>query len=185
MFFNVVFTLHIILCVVLIGLVLVQQGKGADLGAAMGGGANTVFGAGGATNFIVRLTTGVAVAFMITSIIMVKSYSSMRNSAVTGVATQGDLLEGSAVSKLGEQAKAQEASGAQGGQGASAVASSASAAASSAPAVAPESPAAQPASPEQPKTAPEAAESASSAPVAPPPPPAAAPEVQPAAPAAQ
>ena len=172
MFFTIVFTLHIILCVVLIGLVLVQQGKGADLGAAMGGGANTVFGAGGATNFIVRLTTGVAVAFMITSILMVKSYSNMRASAVTGVATQADLLEGSAVSKLGEQAKAQDASVAQ-------------------TAAAPSAPAAQPVSPEQPKTAPEAPAEAAAAAVppqaaaVPPQPAAAAPEGQPAAPAAQ
>ena len=71
--------IHTILCLTLIGLVLIQQGKGADMGAAFGGGSNTVFGAGGAADFITRLTTGMAIAFMVSSIFLVKAYTSSAN----------------------------------------------------------------------------------------------------------
>ncbi len=61
--------LHIVLCFALIGVVLLQHGKGADIGAAFGGGASqTVFGARGAGNFLTKLTTGCVVLFMVTSI---------------------------------------------------------------------------------------------------------------------
>jgi preprotein translocase subunit SecG len=71
-------SVHLVLCVALVCLVLLQQGKGADLGATLGGGgANTVFGAGGATDFIVKITTGIAITFMVTSILLVKSYKSV------------------------------------------------------------------------------------------------------------
>lgn len=72
--FDLVFIIHIALCVVLIGLVLVQQGKGADAGAIMGGGTDSVFAAGSAGSVVSKLTTGLAIAFMITSIILVKLY---------------------------------------------------------------------------------------------------------------
>ncbi len=60
--------LHFLVCFVLIAVVLLQRGKGADLGAALGGGgANTLFGGRGAGNFLTKLTTGSAVVFMCTS----------------------------------------------------------------------------------------------------------------------
>ncbi|MBW2242568.1 MAG: preprotein translocase subunit SecG [Deltaproteobacteria bacterium] len=63
--------LHILVCVVLIVVVLLQRGKGAEMGAILGGGGgNTVFGARGAGNFLTRLTTGAAVVFMFTSLIL-------------------------------------------------------------------------------------------------------------------
>lgn len=66
--YYIVLTIHLLLCTSLIILVLIQQGKGADMGAAFGGGgSNTFFGAAGATAFITKLTTGIAIAFMITS----------------------------------------------------------------------------------------------------------------------
>lgn len=71
--YTAVLTLHVILAIVLVILVLLQQGKGADAGAIMGaGGANTVFGVGGASSLIVRLTTFIAIAFMLTSVGLVK-----------------------------------------------------------------------------------------------------------------
>jgi preprotein translocase subunit SecG len=61
--------LHIMVCLVLIGVVLLQRGKGSDIGAALGGGSsNTVFGSRGAGNFLTKLTSGCAVTFMITSL---------------------------------------------------------------------------------------------------------------------
>ncbi len=60
---------HIILAVLLIALILVQQGKGADAGAAFGSGASsTVFGAKGSATFITKITTFVAIVFFITSL---------------------------------------------------------------------------------------------------------------------
>jgi preprotein translocase subunit SecG len=63
-----------LVCLVLIGLVLLQQGKGADVGAAFGGGSNTLFGASGAGSFIGRLTTGIAILFMACSIVLARQY---------------------------------------------------------------------------------------------------------------
>ena len=71
--YTAVLTLHILLAVVLVILVLLQQGKGADAGAVMGaGGASTVFGVGGASSLLVRMTTFIAIAFMLTSVGLVK-----------------------------------------------------------------------------------------------------------------
>jgi len=63
------YALHFIVCFVLIGVVLLQRGKGADLGASLGGGgANTIFGSRGAGNFLTKITTGSAIVFMGTSL---------------------------------------------------------------------------------------------------------------------
>lgn len=59
---------HIIVSIGLILVVLLQTGKGADMGAVFGGSSSTVFGSSGAGNFLTRLTTGMAIVFMITSI---------------------------------------------------------------------------------------------------------------------
>ncbi len=62
-------TLHIMACLVLILVVLLQRGKGAEMGAMLGGGgSNTVFGARGAGNFLTKITTGCAVIFIVTSL---------------------------------------------------------------------------------------------------------------------
>jgi preprotein translocase subunit SecG len=59
---------HVVIAVALVGLVLIQQGKGADAGAAFGGGASqTVFGSQGSGNFLTRTTTLLAILFFITS----------------------------------------------------------------------------------------------------------------------
>lgn len=60
--------LHVIVSVGLILVVLLQTGKGAEIGAVFGGSSSTIFGSSGAGNFLTRLTTGMAVVFMITSL---------------------------------------------------------------------------------------------------------------------
>src|SRR6185295_13037086 len=61
--------LHVMVSIVLIVVVLLQHGKGADIGAVFGGGASsTVFGSRGAGNFLTKLTTGSALVFMVTSL---------------------------------------------------------------------------------------------------------------------
>ncbi len=60
---------HVLVALVIIGLVLIQHGKGADIGAAFGSGAsNTVFGSQGTGGFLFKLTGGLALAFFITSL---------------------------------------------------------------------------------------------------------------------
>ena len=61
--------IHVIICLFLIGVVLLQQGKSADLAGAFGGqGSQTAFGPRAAANVLTRLTTWSAVLFMVTSI---------------------------------------------------------------------------------------------------------------------
>ncbi len=62
-------TIHVIVCLVLIGVVLLQQGKSADLAGAFGGqGSQTAFGPRGAANLLTKVTTWSAIIFMFTSI---------------------------------------------------------------------------------------------------------------------
>jgi preprotein translocase subunit SecG len=61
--------IHVVVCVALIMIVLLQTGKGADMGAAFGGGSSqTLFGSTGASTFLSKLTTVAAVVFMVTSL---------------------------------------------------------------------------------------------------------------------
>lgn len=61
--------LHVLVSLFLIAVVLLQSGKGAEMGASFGsGGSQSVFGAGGGTSFLSKMTTGAAVIFMLTSL---------------------------------------------------------------------------------------------------------------------
>ena len=60
---------HLLLAAVLIGLVLIQRGKGADMGAAFGSGASaTIFGSQGSASFLTRATAVIATLFFLTSL---------------------------------------------------------------------------------------------------------------------
>ncbi|HXJ82054.1 MAG TPA: preprotein translocase subunit SecG [Candidatus Methylomirabilis sp.] len=60
--------LHVLVSLIIIGLVLLQAGKGADIGSAFGGGGSqAVFGSMGTPTVLGKLTTGVAIVFMLTS----------------------------------------------------------------------------------------------------------------------
>ena len=66
---SVLTVLHVLVCIFLVAVVLLQRGKGAEIGAVFGAGASsTVFGSRGAGNFLTKLTTASAVIFMITSL---------------------------------------------------------------------------------------------------------------------
>lgn len=66
---GVLLVVHVLVSVALIGLVLIQQGKGADVGASFGGGASqTVFGSAGSATFLTRSTKWLAVVFFSTSL---------------------------------------------------------------------------------------------------------------------
>jgi preprotein translocase subunit SecG len=71
-----VWVVHVLTAVVLIGLVLIQHGKGADMGAAFGSGsAGSLFGASGSANFLSRSTAVAATVFFITSLSLTYIYS--------------------------------------------------------------------------------------------------------------
>lgn len=66
---SIIVVVHVVVAVAIVGLVLLQQGKGADAGASFGSGASqTVFGSSGSGNFLVRATTVCATLFFITSL---------------------------------------------------------------------------------------------------------------------
>lgn len=73
---TIVWVVHIITAVVLVGLVLVQHGKGADMGAAFGtGSAGSLFGSSGSANFLSRSTKYAAAIFFATSLSLTYLYS--------------------------------------------------------------------------------------------------------------
>ncbi len=72
--------IHLIVSFILILMVLLQKGKGADIGAAFGGASQTVFGPRGAQSFLAKLTTGAAILFMITSLGL--AFTSAKKSSV-------------------------------------------------------------------------------------------------------
>src|SRR5438477_8246155 len=79
---------HVIVSLFLILVVLVQQGKGADLaGAFGGGGSQTAFGARGATTLLHKLTTGFFVAFVLTSLTLAVMQARPRSSVMSGAAS--------------------------------------------------------------------------------------------------
>lgn len=94
--YSVIF-LHVLVCFFLIVVVLVQQGKSADLAGAFGGqGSQTAFGPRGAANLLTRLTTWSAVIFMLTSItltiLMVRTHSG--HSVLEGTKTSAPAKSG-------------------------------------------------------------------------------------------
>ena len=66
--YTIVVIVHLIVCVFLIFIILIQSSKGAEMGAAFGGSTQTLFGGRGAATFMNKLTTVVAVTFMLTSL---------------------------------------------------------------------------------------------------------------------
>jgi preprotein translocase subunit SecG len=79
-----VWIIHLLIAAALIGLVLLQHGKGADMGAAFGSGASgSLFGASGSANFLSRATAVLATVFFVTS--MGLTYFSLQNTKPTDV----------------------------------------------------------------------------------------------------
>jgi preprotein translocase subunit SecG len=76
--------IHIVACLLLIPVILIQSGKGADISASFGGSSQTVFGSSGGANFFTRLTTTLAVIFMLTSLGLTTVANQSRKSVFEG-----------------------------------------------------------------------------------------------------
>ncbi len=93
---SILLVIHVLLSVSIIGLVMLQRGKGADAGAALGGGgggggtSGSVFGARGAANFLSRTTAILAAAFFSTSLGL--AYFSANQQSATGLQT-GSVMD--------------------------------------------------------------------------------------------
>jgi preprotein translocase subunit SecG len=91
MLLGLLITVHVIVCLFLIAVILLQQGKSADLAGAFGGqGSQTAFGPRGAANLLTKLTTWAAVLFMMISIcltILLARTSGASHSVLSGTPT--------------------------------------------------------------------------------------------------
>ena len=85
--------IHVAVCIALIMTVLLQTGKGADMGAAFGGGgSSTLFGSTGASTFLSKATTVVAIVFMLTSLAL--AYTSMNRDRGSVMTEMTDVQKG-------------------------------------------------------------------------------------------
>lgn len=85
--FTLVVILHLIVCLFLIFIILIQSSKGAEMGAAFGGSSQTLFGSRGAATVLSKVTTIAAIVFMITSLTLAV-FSVRRGSVVSSVPVQ-------------------------------------------------------------------------------------------------
>src|SRR5208283_1618880 len=76
--------IHVTVCISLVILILLQQGKGAEVGAVFGGSSNTVFGASGAGNVLTRATSALAVIFFATSLYLAYTSSERASGSIFG-----------------------------------------------------------------------------------------------------
>lgn len=90
-FLNILLAVQILAALAMIGLILVQHGKGADMGAAFGsGGSGSLFGASGSANFLSRTTAVLATVFFVCTLALAY-FGNLRP------VTSGSVLEGAAV----------------------------------------------------------------------------------------
>jgi preprotein translocase subunit SecG len=87
--------IHIMVCIFLVSIVLLQHGKGADVGATFGGGGESLFGTEGPVPIMNKITTAVAVIFMVTSISL---------AYISAHSTTGSVMGGYSVPAPAEQA---------------------------------------------------------------------------------
>ena len=93
-----ILVVHVLASLAIIGLILIQQGKGAEMGSGFGSGSsNTVFGSGGAGNFLTKTTTTIAIAFFITSFGLAyfakQKSESVRTLGIPAVVQQAETAE--------------------------------------------------------------------------------------------
>ncbi|PJD94579.1 MAG: preprotein translocase subunit SecG [Legionella sp.] len=96
--YQLILMIHVLVAITLIGLVLIQHGKGADVGAAFGSGAsNTVFGSQGTGSFLFKLTGGLALTFFVTSLALSYIISTRHQETVQQVLPQSIKVQQNSV----------------------------------------------------------------------------------------
>jgi preprotein translocase subunit SecG len=78
---------HVVVCIFLVGIVLLQHGKGADIGATFGGSSQSLFGTEGPLPLLNKITTAAAIIFMLTSVTLAYISSQSGNSSVMSAVT--------------------------------------------------------------------------------------------------
>jgi preprotein translocase subunit SecG len=78
-----IFIVHVLVSTLMIGVILLQSGKGAEIGAAFGGSSQTIFGSRGAATFLSKMTIATATIFMLTSLTL--SILSFNRSVVSSI----------------------------------------------------------------------------------------------------
>lgn len=108
---SVILTFHFIICIFLIIVVLLQAGKGADIGATFGGGGSqTVFGPRGAATLLSKITTGAAILFLLTSIILAGlARQESQNSVISGAKLPPPAVAETQKAETQEAAESQKA----------------------------------------------------------------------------
>ena len=99
---SIVISIHVIVCVAMCIIILLQQGKGAEVGAVFGGSSQTVFGASGAGNALTKATWALAIIFFASSIFL--ALASARR--VTGSIFEGGPFSSAPVSSVMPASKA-------------------------------------------------------------------------------
>ena len=82
--------IHILVCILLVLIVLLQRGKGASMGAAFGGSSQTIFGSSGPGTFLGKITTVVALVFMMTSLYLAYFSASKGRSVMDSAPTAAE-----------------------------------------------------------------------------------------------
>ncbi len=90
--------IHVFACILLVLVVLVQSGKGAEISTSLSGSSQTVFGSSGGANFFTRFTSGTAAVFMVTSVVLTLMGSQGRKSLFEGSATASVPAQGASPS---------------------------------------------------------------------------------------
>ena len=86
--------IHLVSAVAIVVLVLLQQGKGADMGAAFGGGASqSVFGSRGSATFLSRVTAGLAALFFVTGLSLAYIYTKQSTASRSVMTEQSNLAQ--------------------------------------------------------------------------------------------
>ena len=106
--FSVLIIIHVIMCFILILVVLLQTGKGADMGAAFGGASQTLFGSAGPTGFLGKMTTVAAIIFMVTSLTLAWWSSNRKAASLIPALKEEKVNSKSRINKGGEPAKQKE-----------------------------------------------------------------------------
>jgi preprotein translocase subunit SecG len=89
---SLVVTIHVIVCISLVIVILLQQGKGAEVGAVFGGSSSTVFGASGAGNMLTRVTSALAVVFFATSMYLAYASTQRATGSIFGAGAASSVM---------------------------------------------------------------------------------------------